>query len=72
MSCDQGRGFFCGSQSFGAGTGIRVTAVDENGPTDSLAQVLAIDDDRCCGHLIFREDAGYGTALFLDDEREIE
>ena len=64
VSCDQRSGFLCGSQSFGAGTGVRVTTVDENGPSDSLAQVQAIDDDRCCDHLIASEDAGDGTALF--------
>ena len=64
MSCKQGGSFLCGSQSFGAGTGVRVTTVDENGPSDSLAQVQTIDNDRRRDHLIFREDAGDGTALF--------
>ena len=72
MSCEQCCGFFCGSQPPGAGTGIRVTAVDENGLSDSLAQVQAIDNDRRRDDLIFREDTGNGTALFRDDEREVE
>ena len=64
MSCDQRHSMFCSSQSFGAGTGVRVAAVDENGPSDSPAQMQAIDDDRCGDHLILREDPGDGTALF--------
>ena len=64
--------FLCGSQSFGAGTGVGVTTVHENGSSDSLAQVQTIDDDRCCDHLILREDSGNGTALLRDDEREVE
>ena len=64
MSCNLPGGLFCGSQSFGAGTGVRVTTVDENGPSDSLAQVQAIDNDRCRDHLILREDPGDGATLF--------
>ena len=37
-------GFLCGSQSLGAGTGIGVTAIDENGSADSLAQMQTIDE----------------------------
>ena len=72
MSRDQRCGFLCGSQSLGAGAGVRVAAVDENGPSDSLTQMQAIDNDRCCDHLIAGEDAGDGTTLFRDDEREVE
>ena len=64
VSCKQPCGFLCGSQSLGAGTGVRVTAVDENGPTDSLTQMQTIKNDRRRDHLIFREDAGDGTTLF--------
>jgi hypothetical protein len=72
MSCDHRGGHSCGSQSFRAGTGIRVAAVDENGPSDSLAQVQAINNDRCSDHLVASKDAGDGAALFRGNEREIE
>src|SRR5580765_2733035 len=39
VSCKQPCGFLCGSQSLGAGTGVRVTAIDENGPSNSLTKM---------------------------------
>ncbi len=63
VACKHGGSLLCGSQSIGAGTGVGVTTVHENGSTDSLSQVQTIDNDRRCDHLIFREDAGDGTAL---------
>jgi len=64
VSCDYRSSHSGGSQSVRARAGVRVAAVDENGPSDSLAQVQAIDNDRCCDHLVASEDAGDGAALF--------
>jgi hypothetical protein len=44
--------FLCGSQSLGAGTGVRVTAIDENGPSN-LTKMVDDRIDRRRDHLIF-------------------
>ena len=63
VSRKQPCGFLCGSQSLGAGTSVRVTAVDENGPSNSLTQMQTIKNNRRRDHLIFRENARDGTTL---------
>ena len=44
-----------------AGTGVGVSAIDEEGAADALLEVQTIENDRRCYDLILREDSGYRT-----------
>ena len=62
----------CRGHARTAGAGVRVAAVDENGTPDAVAQMQAVERDRCRDDLIGREHAGDRAAAVRDDQREIE
>jgi len=55
-----------------AGAGVRVPAIDEDGPADAVSEVLAVERHRGGDDLIGRKDSSDWSAALGDDQRKIQ